>query len=93
VQLADTGKKIENEIVFRGIATNSTTADIGSTEITPNAPLHPKHPERICWGCGIYCPAKGLACREDRVLHPIETFGYDSESTSQLELPRSIGLL
>ncbi|MGN6661313.1 MAG: DUF3079 domain-containing protein, partial [Achromobacter mucicolens] len=19
-------------------------------------PLHPKHPERICWGCDRYCP-------------------------------------
>lgn len=44
--------------------------------------LHPKHPERICWGCDRYCPANDLACREDRVLHPIEPFGYDSESTS-----------
>ncbi|WP_251278732.1 DUF3079 domain-containing protein, partial [Enterobacter hormaechei] len=20
-------------------------------------PLHPKHPERICWGCDRYCAA------------------------------------
>ncbi|HOB95665.1 MAG TPA: DUF3079 domain-containing protein, partial [Aquabacterium sp.] len=25
-------------------------------------PLHPSHPERICWGCDKYCPKDSLAC-------------------------------
>ena len=37
--------------------------------------LHPKHPERICWGCGKYCRANELCCREERVPHLIEPFG------------------
>ncbi|MBS1834896.1 MAG: DUF3079 domain-containing protein [Acidobacteria bacterium] len=37
--------------------------------------LRPKHPERICWGCDLYCPAHDLRCRETRVPHPIEPFG------------------
>jgi hypothetical protein len=39
--------------------------------------LHPKHPERICWGCEKYCPANHLNCRETRVEHPVEFFGID----------------
>ena len=41
--------------------------------------LHPKHPERICWGCDKYCPADSLACGNGtiRTLHPIELFGDD----------------
>ena len=37
--------------------------------------LHPKHPERICWGCDKYCRANDLCCREERVPHPSEPFG------------------
>jgi len=54
-----------------------------------DALLHAKHPERICWGCERYCPSKDLACREERVPHPIEPFGYAPESTS-LQLPGDI---
>ncbi|KAG1385357.1 hypothetical protein G6F59_017452 [Rhizopus arrhizus] len=38
-------------------------------------PLHPKHPERICWGCDRYCAADALACGNGsgRTQHPIET--------------------
>ena len=41
--------------------------------------LHPKHPERTCWGCDKYCPADSLACGNGtiRTLHPIELFGED----------------
>lgn len=39
--------------------------------------IHPRHPERICWGCDKYCSANNLACREDRLSHPIEIEGYD----------------
>lgn len=42
-------------------------------------PLHPSHPERICWGCDRYCPAESLACGNGtiRTLHPVELFGDD----------------
>ena len=42
-------------------------------------PLHPKHPERICWGCDKYCPADSLACGNGsaRTPHPAEMLGDD----------------
>jgi len=42
-------------------------------------PIHPKHPERICWGCDKYCPSDNLACGNgtDRTQHPSELFGDD----------------
>ena len=42
-------------------------------------PLHPKHPERVCWGCNKYCPADSLVCGNGtvRTQHPIELFGED----------------
>lgn len=42
-------------------------------------PLHPKNPERICWGCDKYCPADSLNCGNgtDRTQHPAELFGED----------------
>ena len=42
-------------------------------------PLHPAHPERICWGCDKYCPADSLACGNGsgRTLHPAEMLGDD----------------
>ncbi|HLV22437.1 MAG TPA: DUF3079 domain-containing protein [Polyangiaceae bacterium] len=42
-------------------------------------PLHPKHPERVCWGCDRYCPAGDMACGNgsERTQHPIELFGDD----------------
>ena len=41
--------------------------------------LHPKHPERICWGCDKYCPVGDLRCGNgaDRTQHPIELLGED----------------
>ena len=43
------------------------------------APLLPKHPERICWGCEKLCPAADLACGNGtiRTPHPMELFGED----------------
>ncbi|MCX8747480.1 MULTISPECIES: DUF3079 domain-containing protein [Snodgrassella] len=40
-------------------------------------PLHPKHPERICWGCDKYCRADDLQCGNGsiRIPHPCEDFG------------------
>lgn len=42
-------------------------------------PLHPKHPERICWGCDRYCATADLACGNgaDRTMHPVEMLGDD----------------
>lgn len=42
-------------------------------------PLHPKHPERTCWGCDLYCPAGDLRCGNGtiRTPHPMELFGED----------------
>jgi metal-sulfur cluster biosynthetic enzyme len=41
--------------------------------------LKPSHPERICWGCDLYCRADDLACGNgtERTQHPIELFGDD----------------
>jgi hypothetical protein len=41
--------------------------------------LHPKHPERICWGCDRYCAAGDLRCGNgsDRAQHSVEIFGPD----------------
>jgi len=42
-------------------------------------PLHPKNPERICWGCDKYCPADALGCGNGsgRTMHPAEMLGDD----------------
>lgn len=45
----------------------------------PKLPLHPKNPERVCWGCDLYCPANALRCGNGtiRTQHPAELFGED----------------
>jgi hypothetical protein len=42
-------------------------------------PIHPRHPERTCWGCDKYCAATSLVCGNgsERTQHPIELFGPD----------------
>jgi hypothetical protein len=42
-------------------------------------PLHPKHPERVCWGCDKFCSADSLDCGNGtvRTQHPVEIFGED----------------
>lgn len=42
-------------------------------------PLHPAHPERVCWGCQQYCPADSLRCGNgsERTQHPVELLGDD----------------
>lgn len=44
-----------------------------------NFPIHPSHPERICWGCDKYCAADDLRCGNGtiRTEHPVEFFGDD----------------
>jgi Protein of unknown function (DUF3079) len=41
--------------------------------------LHPKYPERVCWGCDRLCPAENLYCGNGtiRAPHPVELFGQD----------------
>ncbi len=45
----------------------------------PKLPLHPKNPERVCWGCDKFCPANALVCGNGtiRTQHPAELFGDD----------------
>lgn len=42
-------------------------------------PLHPKHPERICWGCDKYCAVDAMGCGNgsSRTQHPMELLGDD----------------
>jgi hypothetical protein len=42
-------------------------------------PIHPAHPERICWGCDKFCSVDSMNCGNgsDRTQHPIELFGED----------------
>ena len=42
-------------------------------------PIHPQHPERICWGSDKYCPADSMVCGNGSVAtpHPSELFGDD----------------
>ncbi|HVU00543.1 MAG TPA: DUF3079 domain-containing protein [Polyangiaceae bacterium] len=43
----------------------------------PHLPVHPSHPERVCWGCEKLCPADDLSCGNgtERQQHPVELFG------------------
>jgi hypothetical protein len=49
------------------------------TRTMKKVPLHPKQPERVCWGCEKYCAADALRCGNGtiRTPHPIELFGED----------------
>lgn len=42
-------------------------------------PIHPTHPERVCWGCDQYCRADAMSCGNGsvRTMHPSELFGDD----------------
>ena len=46
---------------------------------TSGPPIHPRHPDRVCWGCEKYCSASDLACGNGtiRTPHPRELFGDD----------------
>jgi Protein of unknown function (DUF3079) len=58
----------------------------------PRVPLNPKHPERTCWGCNIYCPADDLRCGNGtiRALHPIELFGAGWLEAEPADCRRSV---
>ncbi len=55
---------------------------------TKRLPLHPKRPERVCWGCDQYCSSADLGCGNgtERTPHPSEIFGDD---WLEFELARS----
>lgn len=46
---------------------------------TKKFPVAPAHPERVCWGCDLFCAAKDMRCGNgsDRTPHPAELFGED----------------
>jgi hypothetical protein len=47
--------------------------------VSKKFPLHPRNPQRICWGCDKYCAADDMACGNgsSRTQHPVELFGDD----------------
>jgi DUF3079 family protein len=66
-------------------------------------PVHPMHPERVCWGCDKYCPSDSLACGNgsERTQHPVELFGDDwlvwgldalatTDETAPLAMPETV---
>jgi len=55
---------------------------MSASKVFPPGMLHPKHPERICWGCDELCPADELACANGavRTQHLVELFGDDWEA-------------
>lgn len=59
--------------------------------MTKKFPTNPAHPERLCWGCDLYCPTNDLRCGNgsDRTPHPSEFWGDDWEGTAAIqETPR-----
>lgn len=46
---------------------------------TRRFPIHPAHPERLCWGCERWCRAGDMACGNgaERSPHPVELLGPD----------------
>jgi hypothetical protein len=46
-------------------------------EMKKKFPVHPANPERICWGCDMYCSVDSMACANERSPHPSELFGED----------------
>ena len=58
---------------------SSKPTSFKSPEMAKKFPLNPQHPERTCWGCDRYCPAKDLQCGNGsgRTQHPAELLGED----------------
>ncbi len=54
-------------------------------------PLHPKYPERICWGCDKYCSVDNLGCGNgsSRTMHPMEILGDDWHLDWGLDVPEA----
>ncbi len=42
-------------------------------------PILPAQPQRVCWGCDLYCPSEDMRCGNGsvRTPHPSELFGED----------------
>ena len=42
-------------------------------------PIHPRNPERVCWGCDKFCPSDDMRCGNGtiRAPHPVELMGND----------------
>lgn len=51
----------------------------GAFAMAKKFPIHPKHPERICWGCDKYCAVDAMGCGNgsSRTQHPMELLGDD----------------
>jgi hypothetical protein len=62
-----------------GVIRERPAADQTDVSKMSRLPLHPKNPERICWGCDRYCSADDLGCANGsiRTPHPVELFGGD----------------
>ena len=69
-----------------GTATANRPRVCGKPRATPmlgkamaKIPLHPRNPDRTCWGCERYCAADQLGCGNGtiRTPHPAELFGDD----------------
>jgi hypothetical protein len=60
--------------------------------MTKKFPLKPAHPERTCWGCDRYCPAKDMVCGNgtERTQHQIELAGegWEFEGLDPLKTPQ-----
>lgn len=50
-------------------------------------PLKPGHPERICWGCDLFCPVDDMRCGNgtERTQHPYELWGEGWEKINFLD--------
>ncbi len=50
-----------------------------SASMAKKFPLLPAQPQRVCWGCDLYCPSESMRCGNGsvRTPHPSELFGED----------------
>ncbi len=57
----------------------ASVAEEGQSGVAKKFPILPRNPERICWGCDLYCAANDMRCGNgsDRTPHPAELFGED----------------
>ncbi|UDF34468.1 UNVERIFIED_ORG: DUF3079 domain-containing protein [Shinella sp. XGS7] len=59
-------------------------------------PMTPPKPERVCWGCDLYCRADDMRCGNGSIAtsHPSELFGSDwmswgIDATAEVNAPGS----